>query len=65
MPDGSTSCTKTPVAMFGPLFVTLTVYVTVSPTFGCPLLTRLAIAKSADWTTTTTLSVLFAWLLSA
>ena len=38
-PDGKASATETPVAIFGPAFVAVTVKVTFVPTFGVLLLT--------------------------
>ena len=61
-PAGSRSVTWTLVASFGPLLLSVTVYVTVSPTFGVGLLTVLASARSACCGVTTALAVLFAAL---
>ncbi|MBO9678450.1 MAG: hypothetical protein J7556_09440 [Acidovorax sp.] len=61
-PAGSRSCTVTLVAAFGPLFTSVTVNVTVSPTFGAALLTDLASAKSACCGVTVALAVLLAGL---
>src|SRR5947209_1992111 len=46
-PAGSASLIDTPVAASGPMFVTVTVNVTTSPTFGRALLTVLVTARSA------------------
>src|SRR5262245_20895841 len=47
-PAGKRSVNFTPVALFGPLFVTWTVNVMVSPTLGVVLLTDLVTARSAE-----------------
>nr|WP_235857704.1 hypothetical protein [Paenibacillus albiflavus] len=46
---GSKSLTSTPVALSGPLFVTVTVKVIVSPTFGIALSTVFVMERSACW----------------
>ena len=52
-PACNTSETSTPVASFGPLFVAVTVKVTLLPIIGFGLSTVLEIAKSAQVVTTT------------
>nr|WP_235857703.1 hypothetical protein [Paenibacillus albiflavus] len=48
-PAGSKSVTSTPVALSGPLFVTVTVKVIVSPTFGVASLTVFVMERPACW----------------
>ena len=52
-PLGITSSTKTSVAVFGPLFVTVKVHLTKSPQLGLVTLAVFTIAKSAAFATLT------------
>ena len=52
MPVGKISVKLTPVALLGPLLVTLIVYLTASPSFGVELLTVLVVTKFALVTVT-------------
>jgi hypothetical protein len=47
---GRRSLTETPVAVFGPEFATVSVYVTLSPTLGVALSTVLLSERSAEIT---------------
>src|SRR5262249_52466052 len=59
-PAGKRSVTRTPVALAGPLSVSVTVKVTVSPTLGRGLLTILTRLRSACWGLTPAVSLLLA-----
>src|SRR5260370_395693 len=59
-PAGSTSCTLTLVALSGPLSVSVTVKVMMSPTLGVGLSTVLLRARSASWGVSVALALVLA-----
>ena len=56
-PAGSVSATETPVALFGPLFRTETVNVTLSPTRGFSTFAIFATERSAAWAVPTNVTL--------